>query len=126
MHKSLHSTFHVGFIEVPSPPVVTITMGERHVYTCNNSATDRIIWRVNGSVLWVEIFPQSFEDSIIPLPGGYRLHTLTIGGRLEHNATTIQCVATFNNGSNPEVTQVALFLIQGLFATSTLRLASYM
>ena len=97
-----------------------VTMRERHVYMCNNSATDRIIWRVNGSVLWVEIFPQSFDNSIIPLPGGGRLYTLTVGGHPEHNATTIQCVATFNNGSNPEVTPTALFLIQGLLATCSL------
>ena len=64
-------------------------------------------------MLWIEIFPQSFYDSIIPFPDSSRLYTLTIGGRPEHNSTTIQCVASFSNGSNPEVTPVALFLIQG-------------
>ena len=95
---------------------MVVTTEQRYVYICNNSATDRITWRVNGSVLWTEIFPQSFEDSIIHFPDSSRLYTLTIGGRPEHNTTTIQCVASFRDGSNPEVTSVALFLIQGQLA----------
>lgn len=109
----------IDFIETPFPPVMVVTMEQRHVYVCNNSATDRITWRVNGSVLWTEIFPQSFVDSIIRFPDSGRLYTLTIGGRPEHNATTIQCVASFSDGSNPEMTSVALFLIQGQLAMDT-------
>ena len=64
-------------------------------------------------MLWIEIFPQSFDDSIIHFPDNTTLYTLTIGGQQEHNVTTIQCVASFSDGSNPEVTPAALFLMQG-------------
>ena len=46
-------------------------------------------------------------------PNGNKVYTLMIGGMFEHNETTIQCVATFDDGSNPVMTQTVLFLMQG-------------
>ena len=77
------------FIEVPSPPIVTVTLKETHVYTCNHSETERISWRVNDSVSNDEIFPPQITPNIIAFPDGGRVYALTIiGGRPEHNATT--------------------------------------
>ena len=88
---------------------------------CNHSETERIIWRVNGSLLNVEIFPFEITPNNIPLPDGGRVYTLTIGGRPENNATTIQCSARLMSGSivvTPNVT----FYIQGniLYCLSSL------
>ena len=88
-----------------------VTSEERRVYMCNHSATERITWRVNDSLLNVDIFPQEITPNIIPLPGGGRVYTLTIGGRPEHNATTIQCSARLLNGSTV-VTPSVIFFIQ--------------
>ena len=108
------------FLSVPSPPVLIVTVEERHVYMCNHSETINIFWRVNGSILNVEIFPIDIVANTLPLPGGGRVYTLEIGGRLEHNATTIQCSARLSDGS--EVTTPSVFfLIQGtLYLTAML------
>ena len=90
-----------------------VTMEEQHVYICNHSATDRISWRVNGSVLNHEIFPKNITSDSISLPEGGRIHKLTIGGHSEHNGTTIQCSAVFVNGSIPEVIHMVAFYTQG-------------
>ena len=47
----------------------------------------------------------------IPVPGGGIVSTLTIGGQLEHNRTTVQCVAELTGAST--VTPGVTFLIQG-------------
>ena len=90
-----------------------VTLEERHYYTCNHSETERITWRVNGSLLNVEIFPPGIDPSIIAFSDGGRVYTLTIGGRLEHNTTTIQCLAQLGDGSTV-VTPSVKFLIQGM------------
>ena len=92
-----------------------VTMEKRHVYMCNHSQTNSISWRVNSSSLNVDIFPPNAATETISLPGGGRVYTLTIGGLPEHNETTIQCLATFSNGSSPDVTPPVTFLIQGQF-----------
>ena len=79
---------------------------------CNHSETINVFWRVNGSVLRVEIFPVDIDPVTLVLPGGDRVYTLTIGGRLEHNSTTIQCSARLSGGSEVTTPSV-LFLMQG-------------
>ena len=79
---------------------------------CNHSETINIFWRVNGSRLRIDIFPLGIDDGIDSLPGGGRVYTLTIGGRLKHNATTIQCSARFSDGSEVTTPSVSFF-IQG-------------
>ena len=80
---------------------------------CNHSETINIFWRVNGSRLSVDIFLVGINDGIQSLPGGGRVYTLEIGGRLEHNATTIQCSARLSDGSEVTTPSV-LFLMQGI------------
>ena len=102
-----------GFLTVPSPPVLVVTVEERHVYMCNHSETNSVFWRVNGSIPDIETFPIDIVAKIFELPGGGRVSTLTIGGRLEHNATTIQCSARLSDGSEV-MTPSVLFLMQGI------------
>ena len=87
------------FVTVPSPPVLIVTMEERHVYMCNHSETTILFWTVNGSILNFEIFPIEIDASTRQLPGSSRVYTLEIGGRLDHNRTTIQCSARLSDGS---------------------------
>ena len=82
---------------------------------CNHSQTDRILWRVNGSALDFEIFPENITTGIICHPDGGQVHTLTIRGHPEHNGTTIQCLAVFFDGSHPDESPTVTFLIQGQF-----------
>ena len=110
---TLYFSFGSGFLTVPSPPVLIVTMEERHVYMCNNSETINIFWRINGSRLNVEIFPNGIIPVTLELPGGVRVYTLEIGGRLEHNATTIQCSARLSGGSEVTTPSVSFF-IQGI------------
>ena len=90
-----------------------VTLKDRHVYMCNHSETERITWRVNGSLLNVDIFSPGIDPTIIAFPDGGRVYTLTIGGRAEHNGTTIQCLAQLEGGSTM-MSKSVIFLIQGI------------
>ena len=107
------SVLFSDFITIPSPPVLNVTSTERHVYMCNHSKTNYIIWRVNGSIPNVEIFPLEMPVRTIPLPNGGRVYTLEIGGRPEHNETTIQCSAILGGGSTVKTTPSMSFFMQG-------------
>ena len=109
-----HFYLFTDFPTVPSPPVLIVTMEERHVYMCNHSETINIIWRVNGSIPNAEIFPTDINIVALDLPGGGRVSTLEIGGRLEHNATTIQCSARLSDGSEV-MTPSVFFFVQGTY-----------
>ena len=91
---------------------MVVTMEERHTYMCNHSQTNRISWRVKDGVLGIETFLNVTTD-IISVSGGGRVYILTIGGLPEHNETTIQCTAAVSDGSRPDMTPSAIFLIQG-------------
>ena len=83
---------------------------------CNHTQTDRIQWRVNGSLLNFEVFPPNIAISIVESSGGGRVSTLTIGGHPKHNRTTIQCLAKLGDkilNDVSEVTPIVTFLIQG-------------
>ena len=54
----------------------------------------------------------SFDE--IQQIGGGRIYTLSIETLLEFNQTTVECVATFLDGSPPQVTPAVVLLIQGL------------
>ena len=86
---------------------------------CNHSETINVFWRLNGSRLRVEIFPVGIDDDIHELPDGGRVYTLEIGGRLEHNATSIQCLAQLADGSTVMMASV-LFFLQGIIITIVL------
>ena len=70
------------------------------------------MWLINGSQLNVDIFPTDIVTIATALPDGGRVFTLTIGGLLKHNQTSIQCQARLMNGSSA-VTPMVSFLIQG-------------
>ena len=118
--KALPTDHVLGFEEIPSPPILILAVGETYTYRCNHSQTDRISWRVNGSGLGTEIIPQSITNSSISFSDGRRVSTLTIEGVPEYNDTMIQCKAAFSNGSDPVMSWMVTFLIQGQF-----RLNSY-
>ena len=67
----------------------------------------------------VEIFPIGIVPETLELPGNNRVSILTIGGRLEHNATTIQCSGRLSDGSEVTTPSV-LFLMQGTYHTFVL------
>ena len=102
------------FIEVPSPPIVVVILGEIYVYRCNHSETEGIFWIINNTRL-SEISPPPLlvSPKTVPLPGGGRVSTLTIGGILENNGTVVQCLAISQDQSSTAVTANATFLIQG-------------
>ena len=101
------------FCEVPSPSVVIVTIEERYEYRCNHSQTIMINWRVNSSDLGIETIPQKVDTSVVSFPNGGKVYTLTIGGLFEHNETTIQCIASFDDGSTPVMTPIVSFYTQG-------------
>ena len=110
--------FFSDFIEVPSPPVVVVPLDGLHntyQYRCRHSETDRIFWIINGTRL-VDLRPPppSISDPTILLPSGDLVYTLTIGGLLQHNGTTIQCLAESQDQSSTSRTPNAVFLIQGI------------
>ena len=104
----------LDFIEVPSPPIVAVTLDETYVYRCNHSETESIFWIINNTRL-NEIIPPPplMSSNIIPLPGGGIMSTLTIGGILQNNGTIIQCLAISQDQSSTAKTANATFLIQG-------------
>ena len=109
-----NNIFISDFQAVPAPPVLIVTLEERATYMCNHSETNSIFWRVNGSIVSVEIFPLEIDTGTHALPDGGRVSTLTIGGCIEHNATTIQCSARLSDGSEV-MTPSVLILMQGTF-----------
>ena len=91
-----------------------MTIEERYEYRCNHSQKSRIIyWRINGNDVDIRNISQNLDATVILFPNGNKVYTLTIGGLVEHNETTVQCIASFDDGSNPVMTKTALFLIQG-------------
>ena len=57
---------------------------------------------------------QNISTTSTPGPSGVITHILSIGTLLVHNGTTIECVATFFDGSSPQVTTPVPLLIQGI------------
>lgn len=103
----------LGFEAIPSPTTLMLTIGETYTFVCNHSETHLISWRVNGSGLGTEIYPQNITHSFIPFSDGRGVYTLTIESIPENNRTKIQCKAAFSNGSAPVMSQVVTILIQG-------------
>ena len=94
--------------------MLVVTVRERLIYMCNHSKTneDMYFWTINASRLSVDIFPLDIFARTLALSGGGRVSTLTIGGHLEHNDTTIQCSAILTDGSKVN-TPTVKFLVQG-------------
>ena len=101
------------FIEVPSPPVVVLTLEDKYVYTCSHTRVPRISWRINGRVLGVETNPQNISSGSITTPGGGTMHSLTIVGVAENNRTSVRCSALIVENDRLEQSQPVEFFIQG-------------
>ena len=95
---------------------MAVTLDETYEYRCNHSETQSILWIINNRRL-NEIIPQPplISSNIIPLPDGGRVSMLTIGGILQNNGTTIQCLAIIllQDQVSKVMTPAATFLIQG-------------
>ena len=100
----------LGFIEVPSPPVLIVTLMERYTYNCSLSEADGVRWRVNGRLF---IRPPNIVTGSKSLPGGEILYMLTVGGFTEHNGTTIQCEAIREDGAVIAQSSIVTFYSQG-------------
>ena len=112
----------LDFIEVPLPPIVAVTLDETYVYRCNHSETESIFWIINNTRR-SEIIPPPLliSPDTVPLPGGGRMSTLTVGGILQNNGTIIQCLAISQDQVSTAVTASATFLIQGDLSKHKLR-----
>ena len=67
----------------------------------------------------METIPKKVDTSVVSFPNGDKVYTLTIGGLFEHNETTIQCTASFDDGSIPVMTPIVLFYTQGTCKKNT-------
>ena len=106
----------LDFIEVPSPPLAAVTLDEMYEYKCNHSETKRIFWIINDTQLnQISPSPPLISPNTVPLPCGGRVSTLTIGGILQNNGTTIQCLAISQDEFSKVMTSPATFLIQGIY-----------
>lgn len=103
------------FIQVPSPPLLIVTLDERHTYYCQHSKTKRVSWQLNSTSS--NFIPVGISIGSSGTTDGGIVDTLTIGGEVEHNKTTIQCAAELNGRvtMSPQV----IFLLQGLLIFCT-------
>ena len=109
--ENYNNTVTSGFDLVPSPLTVAVEQGIA-TFQCQHSVAAAVGWRVNGMSLYTANF-QNISINSAPGPNGITSHTLSIGTLLEYNGTTIECVATFFDGSSPVFTPSVLLLIQG-------------
>ena len=96
---------------VPSPLIVAVEQGTA-TFQCQHSLADDINWLLNGTSLnSVHLFNVS---SSVQFNGRIITYILFIGTRIEYNQTTIECEATFTDGSPSQFTAPVVLLIQGL------------
>ena len=107
---------YVEFAEYPVNVSMLIGSETKAVFRCRHqSAADTFIgWRVNDSSL--EQFPNITTNSVSEK--GAIVSMLIIPARSEYNGMEVVCVATFLDGSPPEITPPAtLTIIAGLLTT---------
>ena len=97
---------------VPSPLTVAVEQGTA-TFRCQHSLAVAVVWRLNRMPLNTANFQNISTNSTSEF-NGVTTHTLSIGTLLEYNGTTIECVATFFDGSLPQVTTPVPLLIQGM------------
>ena len=95
------------FQVIPTPLNVSI---EQRIarFCCRNDFVDAIHWRVNGTSVNLLNSPNISTNTM--LSGGL----LSIETLLGYNQTSVECVATFFDGSPPILTAPVMLLIQGL------------
>ena len=101
----------VTFGITPSPLTVAVEQGTA-TFQCQHPLADVIGWRVNGIPLNVATL-RNISIASVGTPNGVA-STLSIGTLLVYNGITIECVATFIDGSLPQFTPPVTLLIQGI------------
>ena len=99
---------------VPSPLIMTVAVEQGiATFQCQHSLAVAIGWRVNGTLLNTVNF-QNISATSVSGHNGVSTHILSIGTPLKYNGTAIECIATFIDGSPPQVTTSVPLLIQGI------------
>ena len=96
------------FETTPSPLTVAVEQ-EVATFYCQHLSSFGITWLVNGTSL------NRINSTNISTFSSDTLHSLSIGTLLEYNGTTVQCVATFLDGSSPIFAPTVTLLIQGTY-----------
>ena len=96
-----------GFIQVPRS--LNVAVNEVAVFNCEHSASDGIVWRINGTNS--RDLP-GFGSTIFESISG-RSHALSITAIAEYNSTQIKCVALFTDSYPIETRIPAELVIQG-------------
>ena len=107
---SLPDTTHFDII--PSPLTVAVEQGYA-IFQCQHQLADAIGWRVNGIPLNTAALQNVSTTSVGTTNGVTTI--LSIATLLVYNRTTIECIATFIDGSSPQLTAPIVLLIQGTF-----------
>ena len=94
----------------PSPLTVAVEQGTA-AFQCRHPLAIAIGWRVNG-ILSVATIPNVSIANVVT-PNGVTT-ILSISTILVYNETTIECIATFIDGSLPQFTPLVTLLIQGI------------
>ena len=81
------------------------------VFNCQHLSANDVEWLLNGTSL--ERAGVRNVSSSVQFNGNIKHYTLSIVTHLEYNQTTVECVATFNDGSPPQFTGAVTLLIQG-------------
>ncbi len=92
-------------------------------FQCQHPLADVVGWRVNGIPLSVATLQNVSAVSV----GATSM--LSIGTLLVYNGTTVECVATFFDGSSPQFTAPVALLIQArynrIFQTVNFLISAY-
>ena len=97
----------VTFGITPSSLIVAVEQGTA-TFQCRHPLAVAIGWRVNGLSLNVVTLP-----NVTTATSNY-VTILTISTLLVYNGITIECVATFIDGSSPQFAPSMQLLIQGM------------
>ena len=81
-------------------------------FQCQHPLADVIGWRVNGIPLNAAILQNVSATSVVTSNGV--ASTLSIGTLLVYNGITVECIATFIDGSSPQFTPPVTLLVQGI------------
>lgn len=92
------SSFVLAF--TVSPEFATVAVRENATFYCQHPSADSIRWKIDGHFVTANP-PQDIT------PGSFRsrngiIYTLKIMARPEYNGSTIECVATFDDGTPQE------------------------
>ena len=84
---------------------------ENATFQCQHPLAVGIGWQVNGIPLNAATL-QNISTASVGTPNGVT-STLSIPTLLVYNVTTVECVATFIDGSSPQFTEPVVLRIQG-------------